>query len=93
MFKYYLKHEHECFIRYKTRGAAERFIADKSRIDLTDYSLLPNDLVFVQNTYSSFLRTTTEYNFVIGSKINKKQFRVGEYWNITFIYTRHAEIR
>ena len=32
MFKYYLKHEHECFIRYKTRGAAERFIADKARI-------------------------------------------------------------
>ena len=29
-------------------------------IDLTDYSLLPNGLVFVQNTYSSFLRTTTE---------------------------------
>ena len=30
--KYYLNHEHECFIRYKTRGAAERFIADKARI-------------------------------------------------------------
>ena len=30
--KYYLKHEHECFIRYKTRGAAERFISDKARI-------------------------------------------------------------
>ena len=29
---YYLKHEHECFIRYKMRGAAERFIADKARI-------------------------------------------------------------
>ena len=29
---FYLKHEHECFIRYKTRGAAERFIADKARI-------------------------------------------------------------
>ena len=29
---YYLKHEHECFIRYKTRGAAERFISDKARI-------------------------------------------------------------
>ena len=28
--KYYLKHEHECFIRYKTRGAAERFISDKA---------------------------------------------------------------
>ena len=35
--------------------------------DLTDYSLLPNGLVFVQNTYSSFLRDTTEYNFIIGS--------------------------
>ena len=22
IFMYYLKHEHECFIRYKTRGAA-----------------------------------------------------------------------
>ena len=31
-YKYYLKHEHECFIRYKTRGAAERFISDKARI-------------------------------------------------------------
>ena len=40
--------------------------------------------------YSSFLRSTTEYNFVIGSKINKKQFRVGEYWNIS---TTHAKIR
>ena len=29
---YYLKHEHECFIRYKTQGAAERFISDKARI-------------------------------------------------------------
>ena len=29
----------------------------------------------------------TEYNFVIGSKINKTQFRVGEYWTITFICT------
>ena len=62
------------------------------RIDLNDYSLLPNDLVFVQNTYSSFLRNTTEYKFVIGSKINKKKFRVGEYWNITFICTGHAKI-
>ena len=31
-FKYYLKHEDECFIRYKTRGAVERFISDKARI-------------------------------------------------------------
>ena len=29
---YYLKHELECFIRYKARGAAERFISDKARI-------------------------------------------------------------
>ena len=32
LLKYYLKHEHECFIRYKTRGAAERFRSDKARI-------------------------------------------------------------
>ena len=32
LFLYYLKHEHECFIRYKMRGAAERFIADKAKI-------------------------------------------------------------
>ena len=31
-FMYNLKHEHECFIRYKIGGAAERFIADKARI-------------------------------------------------------------
>ena len=62
-------------------------------IDLTDYSFLSNGLVFVQNTYSSFLRTTTKYNFVIWFKINKKQFRIGEYWNMTFICTRHAKIR
>ena len=66
--------------------------SSKLAIDLTDYSLLANGIVFVQNTYSSFLCSTTEYNFVIGSKINKKQFRVGEYWNITFICTRHAKI-
>ena len=29
---YYLKHENECFIRYKTWGAAESFISDKARI-------------------------------------------------------------
>ena len=28
---YYLKHEQECFIGYKTRGEAERFISDKGR--------------------------------------------------------------
>ena len=32
LLKYYLKHEHKCFIRYNTRGAAERFISDKARI-------------------------------------------------------------
>ena len=29
---YCLKHEQECFIGYKTRGEAERFISDKARI-------------------------------------------------------------
>ena len=36
------------------------------KIDLTDYSLWSR-------------RNTTKYNFVIGFKINKKQFRVVEY--------------
>ena len=31
-FMYYLIYEHECFIRYKTRGAAESIISDKARI-------------------------------------------------------------
>ena len=29
---YYLKHKHECFIRYKTRSATTRFISDKAQI-------------------------------------------------------------
>ena len=29
---YYLKHEHECFIKYKTLDAADRFVSDKARI-------------------------------------------------------------
>ena len=31
---YYLKHAYECFIRYKTRGEAERFIPDKARLQV-----------------------------------------------------------
>ena len=31
-FMYYLIYEKECFIRYKMREAAERFIFDKARI-------------------------------------------------------------
>ena len=30
--KYYLIHEKECFIIFKTRGAAERFRYDKTRL-------------------------------------------------------------
>ena len=30
-FKYYLINEQECFIGFKTRGEAERFISDKAR--------------------------------------------------------------
>ena len=46
---YYLKHEHECFIRYKTRGAAERFISDKARIDL-----MHNDVILWSRRRKSF---------------------------------------
>jgi hypothetical protein len=34
MVTYYLKHAYDCFIRYKTRGAAERFISDKTRLQV-----------------------------------------------------------
>ena len=30
-FKYYLKHEQECFIGHETRGEDQRFISDKAR--------------------------------------------------------------
>ena len=45
-FMYYLKHEHECFIRYKTRGAAERFIADKARIASVLNSLKKRSILY-----------------------------------------------
>ena len=32
LVKYYLINEQECFIGFKTRGEAERFISDKARI-------------------------------------------------------------
>ena len=32
LVKYYLIHEKECFIIFKTRGAAERFRYDKTRL-------------------------------------------------------------
>ena len=32
VMKYYLIHENECFIIFKTRGAAERFRYDKTRL-------------------------------------------------------------
>ena len=32
LLMYYLTYEQECFIRYKTRGTAERIISDKARI-------------------------------------------------------------
>ena len=31
-FKYLLKHAQECFIRYKTRAQAERFISEYARL-------------------------------------------------------------
>ena len=44
---YYLKHEHECFIKYKTRGAAERFVSDKARIIASVLNSFKNDPFYV----------------------------------------------
>ena len=43
-------------------------------IDLTDYSLIPNGLVFVQNTYSIFLRTMTNTTLLIGLRSTRRNF-------------------
>ena len=54
-------------------------------IDLTDYSLLPNRLVLMSNTYSCFVLSRVENNFVIEPKNSKKQIRPGKHGNIIFI--------
>jgi hypothetical protein len=54
-------------------------------IDLTDYFLLPNGLVFVSNTYSCFVLSRVENDFVIEPKNSKKQIRPGKHGNIIFI--------
>jgi hypothetical protein len=38
------------------------------KIDLTDYSILPNGLVFISNSYSSFVLSRVENNFFIEPK-------------------------
>ena len=50
-------------------------------IDLTDYSLLPNGLVFMSNTYSCFVLSRVENYFVIEPKNSKKQIRPGKHGN------------
>ena len=54
-------------------------------IDLTDYSLLPNRLVLMSNTYSCFVLSRVENNFFIEPKNSKKQIRPGKHGNIIFI--------
>jgi hypothetical protein len=55
-------------------------------IDLTDYSLLPNGLVFMSNTYLCFVLSRVENYFVIEPKNSKKQIRPGKHGNIIFIF-------
>ena len=55
------------------------------QIDLTDYSLSPNGLVFMSNTYSCFVLSRFETYFVIEPKNSKKQIRPGKHGNIIFI--------
>ena len=64
----------------------------KSVIDLTDYSLLPNGLVFMSNTYSCFVLSRVENYFVIEHKNSKKQIRPAKHGNIIFICSWHAKI-
>ena len=56
-----------------------------TRRDLTDYSLLPNGLVFMSNIYSYFVLSRVENYFVIEPKNSKKQIRPLKHGNIIFI--------
>ena len=47
MYTYYLKHEHECFLSYKMRGAAECFIADKVRIASVSNNLKTIHFIYI----------------------------------------------
>jgi hypothetical protein len=54
-------------------------------IDVIDYSLLPNGLVFISNTYLCFVLSRVGNYFVIEPKNSKKQIRPGKHGNIIFI--------
>ena len=71
--KYYLKHEQECFIGYKTRGEAERFISDKARIAgvLDGFK---NDPRFIP-ILSVYLRKNFQNRCFISREIHDLKFR------------------
>ena len=58
---YYLKHEQECFIGYKTRGEAERFISDKARIASVLDGFKSNS--FYTHVISLFTKKFSKYMF------------------------------
>ena len=68
---YYLKHEHECFIRYKTRGAAERFISDKARIASV---LIASKTIHFIPILSLCLQKNFEYRCCISRENRGKSF-------------------
>ena len=70
--KYYLKHEHECFIRYKTRGAAECFISDKARI--ASVLRIASKTIHFIPILSLCLRKNFEYRCCISRENRGKSF-------------------
>jgi hypothetical protein len=54
-------------------------------IILTDYSLLPNGLVFMSNTYPCFVLSGVENYFVLEAKNSTKQICPGKHGNLIFI--------
>jgi hypothetical protein len=70
---YYLKHEKECFIIFKTRGAAERFRYDKTRVRVTvlnslkyDYKRMlirMNNYIIILIRMNNYIKNTNEDEF------------------------------
>ena len=68
---YYLKHEWECFIRYKTRGAGECFMSDKTRHECLnslkyDYKRIlirMNNYLIILIRMNNYIKNTNEDEF------------------------------
>ena len=73
MYMYYLKHEKECFIIFKTRGAAKRFRYDKTdasssvlnslKYDYKRILIRMNNYIIILIRMNNYIKNTNEDEF------------------------------